>query len=379
MKKLASIKQVLRAPACQGIVALARQMPCAGPPRRYALTVLKLDRLGDAVLSLGAVRRLVSHAGARHTLLVVSEVAAPLYEMEFPEVDKLVLPAFCQRFWPDLCLTLLRHAGRLRQIQTKHLVCLRHPPSDYLHAISQVMQVEQCHASRWNLSWERTSLAYPSCQTTSYPENAPDGTCLELEAHRRVVEGLLGTPVAADEIRPAFSSIQARPGTQLLVCPLAGDALRQYPPALMARAVRLFLDHRPQASVGVCLPPGADHAPWAEAFRAESVGIAQWISPKNIPQLVEVIAGAGVLLCPDSAPAHIATALDKPGVFILGGGHHGMFAPWRRSERQRWLSHAMPCYQCRWNCHQAEPFCITHLPAQEVADALLAVHLLRQK
>src|SRR5207302_9318528 len=85
------------------------------------------------------------------------------------------------------------------------------------------------------------------------------------------------------------------------------------------------------------------------------------------------VARARCIFSMDSAAAHIATALDKPGVFILGGGHFGYFAPWARSARQRWVFNRMNCYGCDWQCRHAYVKCIHDIPAESVATALRQV------
>ena len=64
------------------------------PIRRYRVAVVKLDRLGDAVLALGAIHTLIQEFGSQSCLLVVSPQAEVLMRREFPKVDLLVLPAF---------------------------------------------------------------------------------------------------------------------------------------------------------------------------------------------------------------------------------------------------------------------------------------------
>jgi len=351
------------------VVAVLRMSVRPRPRRFHRLTILKLDRLGDAVLSLGAVKKLVSAFPEEETLLIVSPIAAPLYRMEFPAATLLVMPPFCGRFWPDFVITLMRHAAGLRAIATEHLVCLRHQHSDYLHAIAMMIDARRCHASRWGGSKENTSLSFPRCQFSPYPEASPSA-CLELEAHRRVVESVLGSSIGVHEMIPALRNAVVREGGPLLVCPVAGDSLRQYPADHLASAIRLCLQERPDMRVQWCLPPGADRRPWKDALESRQIQEVEWVVPGDLEALVNLIAAAGVVLAPDSAPAHIAAALDKPGVFMLGGGHFGMFAPWRRSARQTWLHHAMGCYQCQWRCTLPEPCCITHIDPGEIAQAL---------
>lgn len=357
------------------IYSLTLAAACVWPRRRkrsFRLTILKLDRLGDAVLSLGAIRELLREFGGQETLLVVSTIAEPLFRAEFPEVELLVLPPFCERYFPDLLVFLWHHAARLRSISTETLVCLRHQHSDYLHAIAMMINARRCHASRWKGNGEHTSLSFPRCLFSPYPDKSST-TCLELEAHRRVVESVLGSPVGVDEVLPALRNITVMDGGALLVCPVAGNPLRQYPADRLAEAIGLFLQQWPDVPVQFCLPPGADRKHWEDAFTARCIPRGQWFVPNDLEALVNLIACARIVLAPESAPAHIATALDKPGVFLLGGGHFGMFGPWRKGERQIWLHHVMDCYQCRWRCTQPEPYCITHIDPGDIARGLAAL------
>ncbi|MDZ4287149.1 MAG: glycosyltransferase family 9 protein [Prosthecobacter sp.] len=348
--------------------AMARK---AKPQRRFALGVLKLDRLGDGVLALGAVRRLLAKFDEADTLLVVSPLAEPLFRAEFPAATLLVLPSFCGHFFPDYLSFLFGHSAPLRNVSVERLVCLRHQPSDYLHSVARLLAPGRCYASRVKQPWESVCLDYPVAQLAEYPE-APQPQCLELEAHRRVVEMAIGEPVALAEMLPEVRSAQPVDGDALLVCPEAGDPLRIYPAALLAEAVRLIVSARPMP-VEVCLPPMVDETRWATAFKEAGVTCRTWHRPKDAVALIEVLARAGVILANDSAPAHLATAMDKRGVFLLGGGHFGFFAPWRRSERQRWIYNPIDCYQCHWNCIHPEPYCITGIAPERIAEALTQV------
>lgn len=340
--------------------------------RQFRLTILKLDRLGDAVLSLGAARELLREFGTKETLMVVSTVAEPLFRAELPEVELLVLPPFCERYVPDLLVFLCCHAARLRSISTETLVCLRHQPSDYQHVIVRLIAPAKCHASRWDRGGENVSLSFPRAVLVSYPQ-VSEGTCLELEAHRRLVESVTGKNTEIEVVTPTILAAQVVAGRVLLVCPLAGAAIRHYPPHLLAAVIHDFLQ-RVSLPVEFCLPPEADIEPWQSAMSAAGVPQAKWHRPETLEILLQLVARSCLVLAPDSAPAHIATALDKPGVFLLGGGHFGMFAPWSKSQRQVWLHHGMDCYQCRWNCIHPEPFCITHIKPQVVVEALLRVY-----
>ncbi len=363
----AALKTLLRTAIYRAALAVTKLRP-ARKRRHYRATVLKLDRLGDAALSLGAVRLITEHFGEAQTLLLVSPIAEGLFRLEFPRAEVVVLPAFCSRWWPDFFQFLWTHGRTLRETAVDTLVCLRHPTSDYLHAIARLIDPAHCHASRWTGPGSPPALFFPRVTLSAWPDKT--GTpCLELEAHRRVVESALARPVTAAEVLPSIQAVKPVSGDALLVCPLAGEVIRQYPPPLLARALRTVLSATPRP-LHFCLPPEAEAAPWQTALEKEGLTCDHWHRPPDLAALVHAIAASRAVLAPESGPADLALALGKPGVFLLGGGHHGLLAPWRRHPHQVWLDLPMDCYGCDWRCRHPEPYCLTHIPPAVVAAEL---------
>jgi ADP-heptose:LPS heptosyltransferase len=94
-------------------------------------------------------------------------------------------------------------------------------------------------------------------------------------------------------------------------------------------------------------------------------------TPSSFVDFCSLVAAARGVISVDTATAHLATALDKPAAIILGGGQYGDFGPWRRSPRQVWFTHQVPCFGCLWSCIHPEPLCITQVPPSEVAAGLV--------
>ncbi len=83
--------------------------------------------------------------------------------------------------------------------------------------------------------------------------------------------------------------------------------------------------------------------------------ILDYVGRTTLMELIALIAGAKLVLSNDSAAVHIATAVFTPSVCVLGGQHFGRFLPYRRIAGEKRplpvaLFHAMPCFQCNWNC-----------------------------
>ena len=74
----------------------------------------------------------------------------------------------------------------------------------------------------------------------------------------------------------------------------------------------------------------------------------------NLPELLDLLKHAALVLTNDTGPAHLAIALGAPTVVVVGGGHFGSFVPYPEEVRPanaRFAYHEMACYHCFWRCH----------------------------
>jgi ADP-heptose:LPS heptosyltransferase len=95
----------------------------------------------------------------------------------------------------------------------------------------------------------------------------------------------------------------------------------------------------------------------------------------SVREMVECVRCCDVILSQETAALHIATALCKPVVGIVGGGHYGRFYPWGDPETSRVVNQRMDCYGCNWRCKYDSIRCIQEIPATDATKELL--HLLR--
>lgn len=343
---------------------------------RFEMGVLKVDKLGDAVLSLGAIRRLLQDNDESRLLLVVSDLAAPLFRAEFPAATILGVPPFCYTFAPDYLRFLRWRAHELMRVQVDRLVCLRHQPSDYLTTIARLLRAKETITAPMDVRWEKSDLVLPGAKLVRYPGRTgyslPDGVCSEIEAHRRVVEAVVGKPLPVADVLPEIICASPVDGDALILCPEAGISVRNYPLGKWVEVMGL-LEKEWQLPLEICLPPTVEKAPLEAMLDAAGIQVRQWHYPGDVVELCRVLAGAKLIFANETGPAHLATAMNKRGVFVLGGGDYGMCAPWSRSSRQRWISHPVGCYYCHWNCIHSEPICITQIHPGQIATAVKEV------
>ena len=86
-------------------------------------------------------------------------------------------------------------------------------------------------------------------------------------------------------------------------------------------------------------------------FESAGIASARVHIPGDLVEFLNLIAGAELILTVDTAAAHFATALDRACVVLFSGLHSGMFGPWRRSARQRWLLPEAPPGKTKFKWH----------------------------
>jgi ADP-heptose:LPS heptosyltransferase len=81
--------------------------------------------------------------------------------------------------------------------------------------------------------------------------------------------------------------------------------------------------------------------------------IVDLIGKTNLPQLLDLMNHANLVVSNDTGPAHLSIALGTPTAVVVGGGHFGCFVPYPedvRPDHARFVYHHMDCYHCFWDC-----------------------------
>jgi len=97
------------------------------------------------------------------------------------------------------------------------------------------------------------------------------------------------------------------------------------------------------------------------------VGARNWAGSTTLGQFTEALRYADVVLGPDAGGIHIAIALRRPTVAVVGGGHYGRFLPWGDPVMNRVVTRRLDCFGCGWRCVRASTECVVTVGADEVA------------
>ena len=77
----------------------------------------------------------------------------------------------------------------------------------------------------------------------------------------------------------------------------------------------------------------------------------------NLPELMDILNYATLVVTNDTGPMHLAIGLGTPTVAIIGGGHFGSFVPYPKQatpDTVRFVYQYMDCYHCFWRCPKRE-------------------------
>jgi len=96
----------------------------------------------------------------------------------------------------------------------------------------------------------------------------------------------------------------------------------------------------------------------------------------SIRQMAALIERADLLLCNDSGPMHLASALGTPAVAVFGPGTPRLTAPLVGPDLCRTVTLDLPCSPCRQDYFRecrpgpwGKPYCLEDLPVSRVARA----------
>ncbi|HTP83840.1 MAG TPA: glycosyltransferase family 9 protein [Alphaproteobacteria bacterium] len=330
---------------------------------RATIGVFLLWGIGDAVLTtpfLHALRK--CYPDARIVALGkpwLSELFGD--EAVFDEFVTLVPPwtrhSGKYRLWSREWRDFARAAAAVRRMSFDLLVSLRPDPRET--ALGRLLPAREFagYALAGGGSWISIDLG----QAVENERGLYRG---ELAA--RAAEILLGTsPNPVPVLREEPSHEAARKlvdagyagGPVMALAFGAAHPVRRWPAAKISETFRKL-----QRKPGAYLVIESDDTP---AFDLPSdVPALRWRGA--LADLKHVLAIADVLLCADSGPLHVGTAVGCRTVAIFGSGSLGRFAP-RGPMNATYAVEPMPCRPCYDNCIYSSPLCMDLVDTDAVA------------
>ena len=351
------------------------------------VTLLKLDRIGDFVLSTGALNALRETLPTARFTLITRSPSGEIARQQYPDWRVIELPARENAF-----RNIFAHHGVRSELR-------RLPECDLLVDLRAFRDYSDAVLASWVSARFKLALrnAFPGSfegycfpgEDSVYDELiAPDaavvGECNDLTGLRTLVSRVMGSPAV---IRPTLAistsdvcTIKARLAQKfglapsspyMLVYPGTSSVLKEIPAPQLGASLLAGLKSVPEIPI-VIAGSSADirtTAPLVEELQ-DKRAVHDATGLFSLEENIALIAGARALVGMDSCHIHMAGALGIPAVGILGGGQFGDFAPWGESARFRWVHHRTECYGCNWICPFPQAHCLHDIKPTAIASAI---------
>jgi ADP-heptose:LPS heptosyltransferase len=166
----------------------------------------------------------------------------------------------------------------------------------------------------------------------------------------------------------------------VVIFPGAGVVKRSWERDKFLDLIRLMITHTQYPVYLAGGPAERDIAEYLVTNLPER--ITNLTAKTTLPQLIELIGTASLVISNETSAVHIAAATQTPAICILGGGHFGRFAPYpdHITFKPVCVYHKMECFNCNWNCiYETEPSapypCVGNVSVEQVwtvAESILS-------
>ncbi|MFM8717483.1 MAG: glycosyltransferase family 9 protein [Spartobacteria bacterium] len=327
--------------------------------------ILKPDAIGDFILATGCIRLMARELSEKNLVIAVRADVAPLAKAQFPKAEVIPLHLREKRRLVNLAtvnvVNCLPAWLRLLTLRVDAAICLRSMRA-YLHTITFYLPRAKRRIACENLLLATPRMRRPAVENfvrsafnpTLLPYPAAGKLPTDIEANRLVAERFLNRKVTDEEILPTLRPPRGvSPKNHWLLCPFSSSKAKDFSAEAWARALKI-LDHE-RAEVPLHLAAGPSQADRLQDFARtlQSAGITNihLSPPVPLPDFLQSIAEARLVLTVDTASAHMACALDTPAVIVSAGQHPGVYAPYSKIGRQKWLLPPPELSKNEWRQH----------------------------
>jgi heptosyltransferase-2 len=327
-------------------------------PIRPKLLVLEFWGLGDLTFATPLLRA----AQEQYDItLIGKEHAAPLLQASFPAVRFVEFDAPWSAYRDKYALwrwpwrQLLTHLAVLRRERFDAAVSVRSDPRDHLF----MLLAGALQRFGFPVKGSALFLTHPLARTQPRQHRIEDWLDLGRALGFADIANAGPRLEHARYHQPTVDELIGHLTGKPLLClhPGARIGVRRWPEHYFAQIVEKLRAHFDFHLILVPDPDGYGSTlrPMADAV----------LRPLTVPELVDVLGRADLLLCNDSGPGHIAAACGLPVIPIFGPTDPDWFRPWG-ADHHLVIRDICPWRPCFDYCKFAEPHCMTKLLPERV-------------
>lgn len=334
---------------------------------------IRLDSVGDVLMTTPAIRALRESAADRRVTLLTSGVGAQVATL-VPEIERTIvfdapwMKSTGNEPTQDVAAIAQLREGRFDAAVIFTVYSQNPLPAAYLAYLAGIpLRLAHCRENPYQLLTDWLPESEPQ-QRVRHEVRRQLDLVASVGATARDERLSLLVPAAARRQVEARLALLGRTASRpmVLVHPGASAPSRRWPPEHFAHAASLLS----RRGCDLVFTGSAEEAPLVERIRAAmdapSVSLAGEL---DMAELAAAIEAADLLLVNNTGPAHMAAALGTPVVdlYALTNPQH---TPWM--VRSRVLSHDVPCRNCyRSVCPEGHHDCLRRVTPQDAADAAM--------
>ena len=331
------------------------------------LLCLRLDSLGDVLMTTPAIRACRETFGCRVTLL--TSAAGAVAATYVPEVDDVVTFAAPWMKVPapgsDEALVRTLKDARFDAAVIFTVYSQSALPAAYLCYLAGIpLRLAHCHENPYHLLTDWQPDPEPVTRVRHEVQRQLD-LVAAVGARTQNERLSFEVPAWAQERVRRMLPVSRRP--LVVVHPGASAASRRYPPEQYARAVDLLISQ--SGCKALFTGEAGEEALVRTVQDAMSHPSQSLVGRLNLAELAALIKQADLLISNNTGPAHVAAAVDTPVVdlYALTNPQH---TPWQ--VKSRVLFHDVPCRNCyKSECPAGHHDCLKRVPTERVTAAAL--------
>ncbi len=343
------------------------------------IVLVKVDGIGDFVLWLESARALRQHYNGREIVLIANEIFVDLAEKIdfFDQVVEVDLNNF-ENDW-RYRFKVIRKVFRLgAQIAIQPAYSRVFVTGDALvRATGAVERIGFDGDLTIRTPWQRN--VGDRWYTRLIPST--EEQLSELERNWEFLKGL-----GVGKVRYSLAEIPQIAelpdslnidGEYFIIFPGAGNIRRMWPADSFGVVARSVAEEYVWQMV-VCGTSAEGEIAQRLIGQAGLPDAYNMVGRTSLPEFVELVRGACLLISNETSAIHIAAAVGTPSVCLLGGGHFDRFMPY--PEKLEGIKPVavyehMDCFGCNWHCifpfQKGGPVpCVAAIQTQAVLDAV---------
>lgn len=355
-----------------GPVTRAFRRRAATPPRRIVL--MRLERIGDLLMTLDAIADVVAAApGAQVDLIVGAwngDIARAIPGLHHVETLDAAWLARGEPGAPLISLISRARGWRTRQYD----LAINFEPDIRSQLILAASGAARLAGFASGGGGPLLDVALPFEPRRHTGDNARRLVAATLDVPQRVRPAALEVP--ADARTRALELLTTAVGPLVGVHASGGRAIKQWPPERFGEVARGLAESR---GATVVLTGSASDRPLVDATR-RAIGSARVVDlcgSLDLLTLAAVLEKLDVYISGDTGPMHLAAAVGTPVVGIFGPSDPARYAP--GGSRHRVVRVDLPCSPCNRirqppaRCAGHTPDCLQGIDVERVSAAALSV------